>query len=606
MTDDRRLALRERTAASSLQMARVDDDRLGPLSSERRCLEILQMGDTEWDVLMALCVHIGLVQGEHEPSGIDWSDEAYGPVLQAVWDTAGTPLALPDDDPYQTIPFDPQISRYFHARVAAGLVMRVEEPTMALRYLEEAYELLPPQTQCRLSADIERYGARRVRPLLQRLYEGFEDYERALDMMRMSGMWSTYIERYALAEAYLARWTLQLTESAPVSTVRRLLDTVHSFILNADQVDDEFRESLADCPRDTREFWAWFYGKLVGWFHINHPHLNHALRHELTGSDWVQGWPAVALLAEPTGNWSDQRETCMFLYEAADLEYKGSRPWNSRQPAHLSPESDLYWAMRVGYCDAHIEAVHDADGTTLEAISAQLDDVRQIASASALRTMRFEEEANHRLSGLRDAIPTVDTAKDAIADAVGKEMLNVFPVSAVEHLVEAWLASRQGRPDDARVATIKAIETVFKRLVRDKLTERSPDLKIPLPGRKGPRRYQTLERIEHWQLSVWANILSRLASAQEGDNAELAAALKLAFPDVDFGALGRCANALYQSWKLRGAAAHDSVVESYDEARDNARQLWAIAVGTQASPGLISRLCTALGAGPTGMRSQDC
>ena len=146
MTDDRRLAFRERTAARSLQMERVDDDRFGPLSSVRRCLEILQMGDTEWDVLVALGVHIGLDQPEYEPSGIDWSDEAYGPVLQAVWDTAATPLALPADDPYQTIPFDPQISRYFHARVAAGLLMRVEEPTMALRYLEEAYELPPPLT----------------------------------------------------------------------------------------------------------------------------------------------------------------------------------------------------------------------------------------------------------------------------------------------------------------------------------------------------------------------------------------------------------------------------------------------------------------------------
>ena len=396
MTDNSRLALRERTAARSLQMARVDDDRCALLSSARLCLQILQKGDTEWDVLMALCGHIGLDQTEYEPSGIDWSDEAYGPVLQAVWDTAETPPALPADDPCQTIPFDLQISRYFHARVAAALLIQAEEPTMALRYLEEAYELLPPQTQCRLSVDIEWHGASRARRLLQQLYEDFEDYERAIDMMRMSGTWSTSTEQYALAEAYLARWTLQLTESAPVSAVRQLLDTVHSFMVNADQVDDECRESLADCPRDTREFWAWFYGKIAGWLHVHHPYLNHALRHELTGSDWVQGWPAVALLAEPTGNWSDHRETCMFLYEAADLEYKDSRPWNSRQPAHLSPESDLYWAMRVGYCDAHIEAVYDTDPTTLEAISAQLDAVRQIVSASAPRTMRFQEEGRQR------------------------------------------------------------------------------------------------------------------------------------------------------------------------------------------------------------------
>ena len=605
MTDDRRLARRERAAATSLRMAGVDNDRSGLLSSEKRCLEILQTGDTGWDVLMAVWVHIGFDQAEYEQSGIDWSDEAYGPLLQAVWDTANTPPALPhdDDDPYLTIPFDPQISRYFHARVAAGFLMQVDEPAMALRYLQEACQLLPPQTQCRLSNDIEWYGARRVRPLLQRLYEGFGDYERALQMLRMTGSWGTSNDRNALAEAYLASWTLQLTERAPVSTVRRLLDTVHSFILNADQVDDECRESLADCPRDTREFWAWFYGKLVGWFRVNHPHLTHALRHELTGSDWVQGWPAVALLAEPTGNWSDHRDTCMSLYEAADIEYKGSRPWNSRQPAHLSPESDLYWAMRVGYCDAHIEADHDTGSPTLEAISAQLDDLRQISSASALRALRFQEEANHRFSDLRDAIPTADTARGAIADAVDKEMLRVFPVSTVEHLIEAWLADRQGRPHDARVATVKAIEAVFKRLIRDNLTEHSPDMRIPFPGQKN-RRSLALEQIDHWQLGVWADILTHLASGQ-GRYVDLATALKLAFPDVDLGSLGSCAIDLRESWKLRGAAAHDSVAESYDDARDRARQLWTIAVGSQAQPGVISRLCTALGTGPAGMRPQD-
>ena len=131
MTDNRRLALRERTAARSLQMARVDDDRRALLSSARLCLESLQRGDAGWDALMALGGHIGLDQTKYEPSGIDWSEEAYDPVLQAVWDTAETPPDLPADDLSLTIPFDPQISRYFHARVAAALLMQADEPSMA-------------------------------------------------------------------------------------------------------------------------------------------------------------------------------------------------------------------------------------------------------------------------------------------------------------------------------------------------------------------------------------------------------------------------------------------------------------------------------------------
>ena len=95
-------------------------------------------------------------------------------------------------------------------------------------------------------------------------YEHSEDYEKALEMRRLRGVEAAPLQYFATFEVYLAGWLMQLQESAAASDAKNLLASVYSLLEEAEGVDEELKDSLSDCPKDTREFWAWCYGQMAG------------------------------------------------------------------------------------------------------------------------------------------------------------------------------------------------------------------------------------------------------------------------------------------------------------------------------------------------------
>ena len=433
----------------------------------------------------------------------------------------------------------------------------------------------------------------RVRRPLQQLYEQSGNYELALQIHQLSGTWADPVEHYAVAESYLSQWMIGLKGSATVREARALLEATYSFLVDSERIDEETRDSLADCPRDTRQFWAWLCGKTIGILKIEHPNLRDALLHELDAADWVEGWPVASILVEEHPDWESYRRTCMTLYWVSDTEYKGARPWNARQPAHLSLSSDLYWAMRVGYCDAHLET-----GQGKVDITEQMEDLKQVVSSSSLRAIRSQVEINQKLTSITRAIPSAEAARSTLAANLGNEMFDSLPAKTVEHLVAAWLARIQGRPDDARAATVKAIEAVFTRMIKPKLLEVAPRVEVYATRSNGSRWTYSLEQIGRLQLSDWAAILPDLVQ-RRGDNRRFRDALSRGFPEIDWELLARCEPALRDASSARGQSAHDPDREPYGHAKEEADKLWSIAVGSIATPGLISKLCAALGVGPS-------
>ena len=564
---------------------------------------MLRDDDTAWDVLVALCMHMERDLGNLQTSAIDWKSEVSEPVFQAVAETERFRPSFIGDRPsfieefiQLEVPFDADLSRHVHSRVAASLLIRGDRPELALQFLQSVNEILPPRTQVRLSHDLSHDFFDRVRRPLQRLYEQLGHYELALQLHRMRGAWASPAKHFAVAEFYLDRWTTELKESATVREAKALLDAIYSLLVDADRVDEEVRASLADCPRDTRQFWAWFYGRTVGLLKTAHPYLKDALLYELDASDWFEGWAAATVLVEEHPDWVSHHKACMTLYGASDKEYKGARPWNARQPAHLGPSSDLYWAIRVGFSDAHIEAGKETAVPSNADIIGQLDDLKQIASSGGLRAIRSHKEVMQEFTSLMRVIPTEEAARKSILDEIGREQFDSLPTAVVNHLISAWLARLQGRPDDARVATVKAIEAVFTRLIKSKLRKIAPRVQVRFTRPNGTHWTYSLERIGHIQLSEWAVLLSDLARG-EGENGKLRDALSRGFPSIDWDLLGSCATGLSDASNARGQGAHDPDREPYGLAMVEADRLWSIAVGSFATPGLISRLCAALGVG---------
>ena len=429
MTDDSYIEFAENLLSARLRSAGVEEHRCSLLSSPQRCLETLQQGDTAWDALLALSVHIGGNLVERLAPGVDWHAEVGGPVFDAI---AETELARPSfigEYTHHEVPFDPDVSRHIHSRVAAALLIQDDQPALALQYLESANEVLPPRTLVRLPSDLSWDFLERVRRPLQQLYEQSGQYELALQLHCLKGGWGSPEKHYAIAEVYLDRWTAELKKGATVCEAKALLNAIYSLLVDSDRVDEEERESLGDCPRDTRQFWAWFYGKTAGLLKIEHPYLKDALLQEVDASDWVEGWAAVAMLIEESSDWMAHRESCMSLYQASDIEYKGARPLNARQPAHLSPSSDLYWAMRVGYCDVHIESGLEMSNSSTVDFGERLENLEQIASSSGLRAMRSHHEVMQELTSLKRSVPSEQAARESLEGDLGQEVLDSLPIA---------------------------------------------------------------------------------------------------------------------------------------------------------------------------------
>ena len=597
LTDDYFNTARENLIASNLNIAGVKEQRRSLLSSPRRWLEVLQLGDTAWDALVALCLHINADRLDLHTSDIDWRSEASEPVLSAVADTRLSRPTFIGEYVRQDVPFDAEMSRHIHSRVAHSLLIRDENPEQALQLLESVNEILPPKTQAHLSQDLSYAFVERVRRPLQHLYEQSGNYELALDLHRMSGKGASPEKYYAVAHIYLGRWISGLRARATVGEAKTILDAIYSLLIDSDRVDEEVRESLGDCPGDTRQFWAWFYGRTVGLLKIAHPYLADALLHELDASDWVDGWAVASLLVEEHSDWLMHRRTCMALFWASDIEYKGALPWNARQPPHLSPSSNLYWVMRVGYCDTHIEAGLSSAEPSPTDLGEKLEKIEEIVSSSGIRQIRSHQEVMQEFTSLTQAIPTEESARKSLKAGIGQEMLDSLPAAIVEHLVAAWLAKLQGRPHDARVATVKAIEAVFTRLIESRLSKIAPRVQVRVTRPNGSNWIYSLERMGHIQLAEWAELLPDLVRGK-GENSKLRNALLRGFPGIDWELLGRCGAPLRDAANARGQSAHDADRESYDLALLEADRLWSIAVGSLATPGLIPTLCTALGTGP--------
>ncbi len=577
-----------------LTSPRFDAQRSKELASVERCVELLHQGDTGWDVMFAVCTHVEYYHYEDESLRYDWASTALGPVMDTVTRTAYPPPPLPVEVPFPQGTVDPQLSRYFHSRVAAGLLLEEVTAPMAQQYLEEANEVLVKGSSRHLSTDIVFAGADRVRRVLQRLYEASEDYERALDMHLSAGIAIDRPDFFERCFSYCSGWLFQQLLSPSVPAVIDLLDNILHLVKEAESSNTEEDHSPADRPQGSRQFWSWFYGLAVGKLVVAHLYLNDALLQEVRSGEWPEGWAAVSLVVEDSANWPRLRDLSKSLYNAAGVDTTGTWLFQSREPVRLSPEGDLYWAMRVGFYEAQMDSETGTSPQDADRLQDSLDDIRQRLSTLSLRAMRSHEEIKEGLRALVDALAMEQVARLALEEALGSEVYKLLPSESTQHLVAAKLARLQGRPDEARLATAKAIEAVFTRILRAGLLPHTARLQIVVKRGRGSESLYSVEDFGRIQLSEWAIVLRGIA-AKNGVNAALADAVALEFPDADVERLATYWEELRVASTARGSAAHDGGRETYDQKQEQAEKLWELTVGTPVTPGLLAHLCMALG-----------
>ena len=524
--------------------------------------------------------------------------ETHYHLLRVVQETrSDRPVLRPD--PQEMFPHHRLMAReatYYNSRAALALLVSRTDPNRAIEWFEELSSIFDPRIPMLLPGSDHSLWPQRELDRLPVLYERVERFEDALNFTPVSfDHIGSKTSSCDVACRRLEGWLNQLSRSGGVSAVERCLDMIYEWLDGAGDVDEEERDHIGECPTATRQFWAWYYGNTLGRLVVARPSLRASLLDEIEAGAWGNCWHVAGVLFETVPHsWDEYRERALKFYNAADIEYprQGPRPWNAAQPPHLSAQSDLYWAMRIGFADAHAANAEDRK-SSLAGITEALERIETITSGTARHVLRAERSLDNLTDALNDRVmPNHEYWYGRLQEEL-PDLASNLPRPTVEHLIDAFRHRYAKEWDHCKVSLCKSVESLFVRILVPGIQAlpESSNLAIALPRGKRASRKRSSAEWERIPMSGWVQILR---TATEGDiNAPLRDVLPHAFPNIDLDSAINLHDTLEDIAQLRGGAAHDSIIADDRKVRD-VEKLWDLVMGV-GSGGFLAQFHSALG-----------
>ena len=350
---------------------------------------------------------------------------------------------VPQFDPQVMFPnyqMTPREATYYYSRAALAVLVSKNDPDQAIGFFEELNSVVPRIRFYLPGANHSPFLYREL-DRLPVLYERVGRFEDALKFTSVSFThfgWNVHPADVAVCR--LNDWLGQLAESGGVSEVERCLDVIYEWMNKASDVDDDERDHLGECPTTTRQFWAWYYGNALGRLTVSRPSLRDSLLNEIEAGEWENCCHVAGVLFETIPeSWDEYRQRALKFYNASEIEYgqQGSIPWGAIQPPHLSAQSDLYWAMRVGFAGAHTESVA-GPRVSLAGIFDSLEEIKTITSSTAVHVLHAERNTDNLLVDMKNRVMPNDEYWHGLLRERSPALLKILPLPTVEHLVDAF------------------------------------------------------------------------------------------------------------------------------------------------------------------------
>jgi hypothetical protein len=374
---------------------------------------------------------------------------------------------------------------------------------------------------------------------------------------------------------------------------------------------DTSGDSPSNCKKTSPQFLAWKFGQLVARFAIrNGPQRGNSKqllpllpRPEYQddgtvaspvlwecGEGWGNGTMVASLLCEydEHRNWRILRQQYVSMWEALP-RYQ----WLSLCEA--GTQTDLYWAMRIGFADQMLSATEQIRIIQLQTepspITRDIEMTKDIASTTALWLIELRHMLEERLP----------PGKREVRHELQQRLSSVWsklPTKVVDTLVKAENYYRTGvDTDNAKVWFNKAVEASLNYCLVEPLvsfTEKRVDKRIAIcfPPPRGVERKTSYE-LRKLSLLEWSDVFETLSVPADKSLANLGAKDLNQFMKEHFGELSP--PALKElSWSLRDFccfrkdAAHYHIPR-HEEERQELEQMRELVLGIK-RPSIITQI----------------
>ena len=612
------LKYHQKSVSRGLTWVGIEEDRAVYLGSYRNVLrDLADPSPDDWELLRAAMLHVALSESlnkEHsrwlgEEIFAGFEKEAQQCLYYLTLDTMrdGPALRFDPEEMYPNHHMTAREATYYYSRAALAVLVSKSDPGQAIELFQELNSTFTPRIRFHLPGVGHSLYLERELDRLPILYERVGRFEDALRFTSVSfTLFGWNADSANVAIRRLDGWLNRLSESSGAAEVERCLDTIYEWLDAASEVDDVERDHIGECPTTTRQFWAWYYGNALGRLLVARPSLRESLLDEIEAGEWENCWYIAGVLFETLpDSWADYRQRALKFYNSSDIEYRqqGPRPGGTTTlPPHLSARSDLYWAMRAGFADAH-SANAEARRASLAGIADSLERIETITSSSAQHALRTERNTDDLLEAVENRLPPSHEYWYGLLQEELPGLMDRLPRATADHLVDA-LSHRWAKEwDYCKVSLCKSVESLFVRVLVPAIQElpESSGLTLALPRGKRPARKRASEQWDDIPMSGWVQVLR---TTTDGDiNSSLRSVLPQAFPCVDLDALVSLNGKLETIARLRGGSAHDSRTADDRKARD-AEKLWDLVVGTNGR-GFLAEFHSALGLADVGEGSGD-
>ena len=581
---------------------------------------------------------LGLVSQTHSKSGDMTVSDLVGSALEPL--EARYASLSAEVSGYRLV--DADAHTLFHTRFALGVLLLVkgdeERATTILREMAGTGTTRRGSTRS-LGMGLDHWDMEVTKALaaiiLQDYYAKRQDYDMAL---------------YLLTEAVTSNGPGFFSESL-LAVVPGLLESfaekcerVNSFEEWVDLFDraagiteicgeaDVSGDLPSKCKVASPQFLAWEFGQLVARFAMrnglypgdskqllpllpsgyqdNRTVVDSILRAGGYGNDWGNGTVVASLLCEydEHRNWQTLRKQYVSMWESSS-RYQ----WLSLCQA--GTETDLYWAVRIGFTDKMLEianqGVHIPAQTEPPPIIRNIEITKDIFSTIAIRQMKLQFDSDKMFELLQKMLERLPPSKEEVPVFLEQQLCSAWhnlPPDVADKLVEAehiygistWTTS-------ATIAFAQAVVACFNYYFVNHFAnymrkERLAEVRLVMglrdePIRVGFSRESGVRGLDYLSLQHWAGLFGTLVDPnQKGKiNSPIKMFINEKWPKLVLDDLNGLVQPLRKVQIYRNHAVHPPLSWPHKEAKKELEQTRSLALGIN-GPSVITQIFQLFGA----------